>query len=155
MEFKIFRPQRFFLAAAILFTFLPLTAYPQLTQNTRQIRVIVVDESGAALPNVAVQFKHKGEVVGTVTTDDKGWAVASNFPPGSYEISAAKEGFEAKAYRDILLTDAMSPEVKFELKVRGLADKVEINASTSPTALPEQAASVPAAQLTAGTCPTR
>jgi hypothetical protein len=150
MEFKIFRPQRFFLAAAILFTFLPLTAYPQLTQNTRQIRVIVVDESGAALPNVAVQFKHKGEVVGTVTTDDKGWAVASNFPPGSYEISAAKEGFEAKAYRDILLTDAMSPEVKFELKVRGLADKVEINASTSPTALPEQAASVPAAQLTAG-----
>lgn len=148
MEFKNLCPQRFLLAAVCLLLLFPLAAVAQQTNATRQIRVLVVDESGAALPDVSVQIKRKGELVGTVATDAKGAAVANNFPPGSYEISASKDGFEAKAYKDVLLTDQMSPEVKFELKVKELADKVEISASTSPTALPEQSASVPAAQLT-------
>lgn len=150
MELKVLRPHFFVWALAALLTLTPFASFAQQAKSTRQIRVTVTDESGAALADVAVQIKRKGELVGTVATDAKGFAVANNFPPGSYEISASKDGFEAKSYKDVLLTDEMSPEVKFELKVSALADKVDISASTAPTALPEQAASVPAAQLTAG-----
>src|SRR5581483_1923615 len=147
MTLKFLRQQFFFLLLAALLLNAPFTTNAQQVKNTRQIRVTVVDESGAALPDASVQFKRKGELIGAVSTDQKGAAIGNNFPPGSYEITATKDGFETKTYKDILLTDEMSPEVKFELKVKALSDKVEISASTSPTALPEQAASAPAAEL--------
>lgn len=136
------------LAAAFLTT--PShAAFAQQQKTTRQIRVIVVDDTGAAVPEAAVQFKRKGEVAGVVATDAKGEVVANNFPPGSYEITASKDGFEAKSYKDVLLTDEMSPAVKFELKVKILSDKVEISASTVPTALPEQTATAATAEVSA------
>jgi hypothetical protein len=147
MILKFLRQQLFFFLAAALLINAPLATNAQQVKTTRQIRVTVVDESHSAVPDTAVVFKRKGEVIGSVSTDQKGEAIANNFPPGSYEITASKDGFEAKTYKDILLTDEMSPEVKFELKVKTLSDKVEISASTSPTALPEQSASAPAAEL--------
>ncbi len=136
--------------AAVSFATAPHAALAQQQRVSRQIRVTVVDDAGAAVPAATVQFKRKGEVVGAVATDAKGEVIANNFPPGSYEITVSKDGFEAKSYKEILLTDEMSPAVKFELKVKSISDKVEVNASTAPTALPEQAATAAAAELNAG-----
>jgi hypothetical protein len=147
MILKFLRQHVFFFLSAALLINAPLAASAQQVKTTRQIRVTVVDEGGSAVPEAKVQFKRKGETTGTVNTDQKGEVVANNFPPGSYEITASKDGFEAKTYKDVLLTDEMSPAVKFELKVKTLSDKVEISASTSPTALPEQTASAAAAEL--------
>src|SRR5213078_2413339 len=119
--------------AAVLFSTPSDAVSAQQQRTTRQIRVTVVDDVAAAVAAASVQFKRKGEVVGVVSTDAKGEVVANNFPPGSYEVTVSKDGFEAKSYKDILLTDEMSPAVKFELKVKGLSDKVEISASTAPT----------------------
>src|SRR6185436_17859192 len=147
MVLKFLRQQLFLFLAGALLINAPLAASAQQVKNTRQIRVTIIDESHSAVPEAAVVFKRKGEVIGTVSTDQKGEAIANNFPPGNYEITASKDGFEAKTYKDVLLTDEMSPDVKFELKVKTLSDKVEISASTSPTALPEQSASAAAAEL--------
>ncbi|MBI1760632.1 MAG: carboxypeptidase regulatory-like domain-containing protein, partial [Acidobacteria bacterium] len=135
--------------AALSFATTPRAIFAQQQRTTRQIHVTVVDDAGAAVPEATVQFKRKGEVVGVVATDAKGEVVANNFPPGSYEVIVTKDGFEAKSYKDILLTEEMSPAIKFELKVKGLSDKVEISASAAPTALPEQSATTAAAEVSA------
>ncbi|HKX30142.1 MAG TPA: carboxypeptidase regulatory-like domain-containing protein [Blastocatellia bacterium] len=107
------------------------------------IRVLVQDGSGNPLPGASVELSHNGEVIATVTTDEKGEASASNFPPGSYQIAISKEGFETRTQKEVAVIGGQGLEIKFMLvpKVQ-LKEEVNVNASAG-SAPPEQASSTP------------
>lgn len=121
---------------------LSLTALAQQANPSRTIRVITQDETGSPVAGVTVQIKRNNEDAATITTNEKGEAIASNFPAGRYEITVSKEGFETRTQKDVVLTDDVVVEVKFTLTPKiAISDKIEISASTAATALPEQTAS--------------
>jgi hypothetical protein len=130
--------------AALLLLF-PLVAPAQQSRDSSQssrIRIIAQDEANNPVSGATVQIKRNNEIVSAITTDEKGEA-AANLVPGKYEIVVSKEGFETRAQQDVTLTAAAPVEVKFTLVPKiALSDKVEISASASASATPEQTASV-------------
>src|SRR5882672_1843230 len=127
--------------AALLFLFTIVAPAQQASQSSL-IRIIAQDEANNPVSGVAVQIKRNNEIVSAIATDEKGEA-ATNLVPGKYEIVVSKEGFETRAQQDVTLTAAAAVEVKFTLVPKiALSDKVDISASASAAATPEQTASV-------------
>ncbi|MGH9766557.1 MAG: TonB-dependent receptor [Blastocatellia bacterium] len=119
------------------------TAFAEQPQSSnRQVRILVQDETGAPVAGATVQLKPKDTAQKILNTDEKGEAVADNPPTGDYEITVSKDGFETRTQKKVSLTNEMSVEIKFVLTPKiGLTDKVEIKASSSAVALPEQTSS--------------
>jgi hypothetical protein len=81
--------------ATLLLTAASLFSTPALAENEgrARLRLVVVDQHNAALPNAAVTiFTLDGNLGTTVTADDKGVAVFPNLPVGMAEIYARAEG---------------------------------------------------------------
>ena len=70
--------------------------FAQQPQVRTRVRITTQDETGQPVAGVAVQIKLKNDILSTVISDEKGEAVAANFPPGVYEISVSKEGFQPR-----------------------------------------------------------
>jgi len=133
----------FSVGAAILLLLSSLSALAQQANQSRVIRVITQDETGAPVAGVAVEIKRNNEIISAITTNEKGEAIAANFPFGKYEITVSKEGFQPRTQKDVMLTDEVAIEVRFTLVPKiEVKEGVEISASTSAAALPEQAASI-------------
>ncbi len=113
-------------------------AQPQLSDN--QIRIVVQDEAGALIAGATVSLKLNDAVHRVLNTDENGAAVADNLPSGDYEITVSKDGFETGAQKKVSLKTGNSVEIKFALTPKSLADKVDVSASASAAALPEQTA---------------
>ena len=129
----------FRMGAAVVLLLFSINAIAQ--QSPRSIRVIAQDESGAAIPAAAVVLK-RGDDITTINTDEKGEAVATNFPAGKYEITVTKDGFHPRTQDNVNLSDDASVEIKFTLVPKiEVSDKVEINAGASAVVLPEQTSS--------------
>jgi hypothetical protein len=120
-----------------------LFSLPVFAQQTgRTVRVLVQEESGAAIPAAVVTIKRGAEIAATISTDEKGEALAVNFPAGKYDITVTKDGFQPRTQGNVNLSDDASVEIKFTLVPKiEVSDKVEINAAANSAALPEQAAS--------------
>ncbi len=141
LDLKLFgtRNLRFNLGAAVTLLLFSFTAF---AQQARAIRVITQDEANNPVSGVTVLIKHGAEIK-TIVTNEKGEAVAENFPSGKYEITISKEGFETLTQHDVTLTGETAVEVKFTLVPKiALSDKVDVSASASTAATPEQTASV-------------
>ncbi|MGD0436558.1 MAG: carboxypeptidase-like regulatory domain-containing protein, partial [Bryobacteraceae bacterium] len=86
-------------AAALPLAFLPLLwiamgAFPAWAQTGASLSGVVTDQTGAALPGVAVTIKSVDTgATRTIPTDGGGRYQASGLPPGSFEVRAAKQGF--------------------------------------------------------------
>ncbi len=144
MKFKLFNREYRFLEVCALSALLFVTnAFAQQQQSSdRQIRILVQEEAGAPVAGATVQLKLKDQALRTVNTDEKGEVAANNLPSGDYEITVSKDGFETRTQKKVSLINEMSVEIKFVLSPKiGLTDKVEINASASSVALPEQTSS--------------
>ncbi|MBO0721890.1 MAG: TonB-dependent receptor, partial [Blastocatellia bacterium] len=113
------------------------------SQPRTQIRIIIQDDSGNAIPSATAQIKLNGNIVSTVTTDAKGEAASENLAPGTYEVSVTQEGFEPSAQGGIAVVTGQTVEVKFVL-VQKIQLKEEVNVSASANAAPEQTSSPPA-----------
>jgi Carboxypeptidase regulatory-like domain/TonB-dependent Receptor Plug Domain len=128
------------LAVGLLLVTQPaLAEQPQSSNN--QVRIVVQDETGALVAGAAVQLKFNGTVLRALDTDEKGVAVADNLPAGDYEVTVSKDGFEIPAQKKVSLANGNSVEIKFALTPKSVTDKVDINASNSAGALPEQTSS--------------
>jgi hypothetical protein len=127
-----------------------LTAAAQQAGQSGQIRVIAQNELGAPVAGVKVEIKRQNAVAAAAATNEKGEAVAAKIPFGKYEITVSKEGFETLRQGDVTLTEEVAVEIRFTLVPKiAISDKVEISASASAAALPEQTAST-ATELQAG-----
>jgi predicted porin len=71
-----------------------MTAFPAWAQTGTSLSGTVTDQTGAALPDVAVTIKSidAGETR-TIATNSAGRYQASGLPPGRFDIRAAKKGF--------------------------------------------------------------
>jgi hypothetical protein len=132
-------------AALLLFfsivTLAQQAGQPGQSNQVGLIRIIAQDEANNPVSDVTVQIKRNDEIVSAIATDEKGEA-AANLAPGKYEVVVSKEGFETRSQQDVTLA-AAPVEIKFTLVPKiALSDKVDISASASAAATPEQAASV-------------
>src|SRR5687767_5693957 len=128
-------------ALLLLFPIVTPAQQPKESNQTSLIKIIAQDEANNPVAGAAVQIKRNNQIVSEIATDEKGEASA-NLIPGKYEIVVSKEGFETRAQQGVTLAEA-AVEVKFTLVPKiALSDKVDISASASAAATPEQTASV-------------
>jgi outer membrane receptor protein involved in Fe transport len=93
------------------------------------IQGTVSDESGAALPGVAVTVRNTATGVARETlTDSKGLYRAPLLPVGSYEVVATLSGFASTRRPSLTLTIGQSLTVDIILKVASVAEEITVSA---------------------------
>jgi outer membrane receptor protein involved in Fe transport len=106
------------------------TAFVQLPAQTSLGTVLgnVTDESGAAIPHVAVTITNEEtSAVRSVTTSDAGSYVVPALPAGSYKIQAELKGFRVEIQTGIRLEVNQTLRLDLALKVGDVSQSVEVN----------------------------
>ena len=90
---------------------------PGVGPNGAGLSGVVTDQTGAALPDVAVTIKNvdTGETR-TIATDGGGHYQASGLPPGRFEIRAAKQGFADETRTGISLAAGQDATVDIKMQ---------------------------------------
>jgi len=101
----------------LLLLWLAMGAFPAWAQTEADLSGSVTDQTGAALPDVAVTIKnvHTGRTR-TIATDGAGRYQASGLPVGRFEIRAAKQGFAAETRTGISLADGQDSTVDMKMQ---------------------------------------
>ena len=105
---------------ALLLVFAPL-ASAQETRGT--IEGVIKDASGAVLPGVAVEARHKSGATATAVTNAEGHYQFPALTPGSYAIVAMLSGFSPGQRDNIMLT--IGQQLRVENHFLGLGVEVE------------------------------
>jgi len=147
LQWEVFLPQQYkvkdFGGDALATSLLPQTSWgdveeykslgyalphKELSLAPGQIGGIVVDASGAAIPNAKVTVVHQdtGTTL-TATADDSGRWVVSNVPSGRVQVIAASPGF--KDYRQDANYDASRPlPLSFNMNLGSVSETVTVTA---------------------------
>jgi hypothetical protein len=97
------------------------------SMNAGDIRGIVTDTSGAALPDVTVTVLNKNTGVSKdITTNQDGLYDTSSIVPGTYELSFSKAGFQ-KFVRSGLTIVVGNTTVNAQLSVGAVTESVVVN----------------------------
>jgi hypothetical protein len=82
-----------------------LVAVPALAQTAGQLRGTVVDDEGFGVPRVTLTLEGDRLIGGTQVkqSDDAGNYVFIELPPGSYSLTASKDGFSTVKYGGIVV----------------------------------------------------
>ncbi len=112
---------------ALLLAASPLAA--QTTSNQAQLRLVVVDETGAGIPQATVIVTPASGDPVTFTTDDRGLGMSPNLPVGSVQIHVEFPGFEPFADTVTLRRGAVNQTVT--LKIAGVTEEVVVNDSAA------------------------
>ena len=92
-------------------------AFPAWAQTGASLSGVVTDQTGAALPDVAVTIKNVDTgATRTIATDGGGHYQASGLPPGRIEIRAAKQGFADETRTGISL--AVGQDATVDIKMQ-------------------------------------
>jgi len=101
------------------------------TQVLGTISGIISDNTGAVMPGVKVTATNTNTGQSTTaTTNDSGYYVFSNLVPGSYDVSAEKEGFQRCVKTGIPLDAAGRVESGCTLQVGQVTQTIEVQAQT-------------------------
>jgi hypothetical protein len=98
-------------------------------ETTGAINGRVTDGQGLALPGVTVTLTGPQGVKSVVTGDD-GRFNAPLLVPGTYAVRAELQGFKAVEQKSVVVQLGQSVELPLELQVGGLAETVEVTASS-------------------------
>ena len=111
----------------------PLHAQNTANQNQAQLRLVIMDQTGAGIPmaDVTVTPKSGGEPV-TYKSDEKGLAISPNLTPGDVTVHVEFPGFIPFDAPLTLRRGAQNQVV--ELKIEGFKAEVAVNDSTAPEA---------------------
>jgi hypothetical protein len=102
------------------------TAYAQ-SMNAGDIRGIVTDPSGAAIPDVTVTVLNKNTGVSKdFTTNQDGLYDTSSIVPGTYEITFSKQGFQ-KYVRSGVTIQVGNVTVNAQLSLGAVTEQVVVN----------------------------
>jgi hypothetical protein len=117
---------RYLLVAIICF----VTIQPADGQTTTaMLSGLVVDESGAVLPDVTVIAAHAATgFQRQVVSDANGAFVMRVLPPGRYAVTAQRAGFAPADVKDLLLTANGDVTIRLELKVSPYAETASVRA---------------------------
>ena len=119
--------------ATILASVLLCAAVPAWSQTTSMgtITGLVTDQSNAVVPDATVTVKDNAtSEVRTITTNSAGRYVFVNLPPGTYDITVTKAGFQkASIPNDIVVQVGMVSTENVTLKVGAETQTVEVQSS--------------------------
>jgi hypothetical protein len=112
-----------------------LIAAPLYAQqaNTAELRLVIVDETGAGIPATTVTVTPATGAPITFTGDDRGRAISPPLPTGSAKVLVQFEGFTPYEATLTLRRGAVNQTVT--LKVAGLAEEVVVSNTAAEDAL--------------------
>ena len=120
--------KRLLVSALVLFVAAP--AFAQNTGNKTQLRLVVVDQTGAGIPAATVTVKPAtGEPV-VFVADDHGVASSPNLVPGVVTVQVEFPGFVPFASPLTLKRGAMNETVTLEIE--GFKAEVEVTQASAP-----------------------
>jgi predicted porin len=95
-------------------------AFHAWAQAGASLSGVVTDQTGAALPDVAVTIKNVDTgATRTIETDGGGRYQASGLTPGRFEIRAAKQGFAHETRTGLRLAVGQDATLDFEMQLSG------------------------------------
>jgi hypothetical protein len=111
----------------VLAMFGTLTSAVAQVATTGQIVGTVQDESGAITPDVGLELRNEATKAtqNTVSRSDGGF-VFTTLVPGSYTITATKQGFETAVYRGIVVNAARTTDQTVTLRVGVISETIEV-----------------------------
>src|SRR4029079_9329295 len=113
---------------AVLFLLVALPVYAQ-NANQTQLRLVVVDETGAGIPNATIIVTPANGNAVTFTSDERGLASSPNLPAGNAKLHVEFAGFQPFEEPINLRRGAMNQTVT--LKIAGLQEEVVVNDTTA------------------------
>jgi predicted porin len=103
----------------LLLLWLAMGVFPARAQTGASLSGVVTNQTGAALPDVAVTIKNVDTgATRTIATDGRGRFQASGLPPGRFEIRAAKPGFADETRTGISLAVGQDATVDIKMQLR-------------------------------------
>lgn len=97
------------------------------SRNAGDIRGVVTDPGGAAIPDVTIVVVNKDTgVTKNLTTNQDGLYDTSSIVPGTYEITFSKDGFQ-KFVRSAITLQAQDVTVNAQLTVGAVTEQVVVN----------------------------
>ncbi|MCY7374684.1 MAG: TonB-dependent receptor [Pyrinomonadaceae bacterium] len=105
-------------------------AFAQSQATTGNIEGRVVDQQGAAIPNVTVNAKSQDTgAEKNAQSNDEGNFVLPLLPPGSYTVTtAAGQGFGASTYENVRVTVGAKNSLEIVVSAGGSVNVVDVNA---------------------------
>jgi carboxypeptidase family protein len=113
---------------SVLFILCALPVHAQ-NANQTQLRLVIVDETGAGIPNATIIVTPASGAAVTFTSDERGLATSPNLPSGNAKLHVEFEGFEPFEAPLNLRRGAMNQTVT--LKIAGLQEEVVVNDTTA------------------------
>jgi outer membrane receptor for ferrienterochelin and colicin len=114
---------RIILGLMALLVAAPLAA--QTTANQNQLRLVVIDETGAGIPQATVVVTPPGGEAITFATDERGLAMSPPLPLGNVQLHVEFPGFEPYESQLTLRRGATNQTVT--LKIAGVQEEVVVN----------------------------
>ena len=117
------------LAAAAVFAAALASALPSLGEDVPGTLLISVqDRSHAVVPGVALVLTGPSGRLET-TTDARGVADFEKLPPGSYDLTASRSGFEPRPTPGIVVHAGERHSIEIILEVKGLSEELSVHGS--------------------------
>jgi Carboxypeptidase regulatory-like domain len=112
----------------VLFVLFSLPVYAQ-NANQTQLRLVVVDETGAGIPNATIIVTPASGNAVMFSSDERGVASSPSLPTGNAKVHVEFEGFEPFEGPLNLRRGAMNQTIT--LKIAGLQEEVVVNDTTA------------------------
>ena len=115
----------------VAFTAAPRSSMAQANRST--ITGTVTDASGAVVPNVELTAtNNETKVSSSTVANDQGIYSVLNLPPGTYTLSAKREGFKTVDYTNVTLVVDQVVQLNVALNVGATAEQVTVT-TDAPT----------------------
>lgn len=100
---------------------------------TGTIQGVVRDSSEAVVPGVRIEIRNVDtNELTTLTTDENGHYIQPFLRPGTYSITATREGFQTVRLESVKLDVAQNRSVDIVLAVRAVASEIQVVAAPPP-----------------------
>ncbi len=104
-------------------------AWGQTQITTGVIQGVVTDQTGAIVPGANVEVKNvETNFTKNLSTDEDGRFVFLQLPPGSYTLTAAKQGFATIVQESFPLTVGQAISLDLSMKVSDVEERVTVDA---------------------------
>jgi len=122
--------RRFGLTMLVLATLsAALAASAAAQETTGTITGVAADQTGGALPGVAVTIKNTDTgIARSVVTNEAGFYTATLLPIGQYEVTFELQGFQSVTLRNVVLHVNDRLQLDARLAVGGVAESVDVTA---------------------------
>ncbi len=118
---------RIVLAALVIFVAGNQTAFSQASTARAQLNGYVKDPSGGLIPKAAIGLRSVDtNQVYSATTNQEGYYLVSDVPPGNYELTASTTGF-GKFSQPVTLRVGQVATIDINLQVAGTTETVIVN----------------------------